>query len=161
MKSNLNNLINGLAIYLELNSIDEFKALPINDDLIRTVSKYLSISNEKITVSIVAELLNIDRASIYNTYPKTLEYIKGLITLQKNNIRLQKVRTKKGSIKKTIPKSEKFSNLNNEKVEELMSIIMSLAFKKKTQEKQINELKSTIASLRSDITEYKKQLDHY
>ena len=38
---------------------------------------------------------------------------------------------------------------------------MSLAFKKKTQEKQINELKSTIASLRSDITEYKKQLDHY
>ena len=93
MKSNLNNLINGLAIYLELNSIDEFKALPINDDLIRTVSKYLSISNEKITVSIVAELLNIDRASIYNTYPKTLEYIKGLITLQKNNIRLQTART--------------------------------------------------------------------
>ena len=39
-----------------------------------------------------------------------------------------------------------------------MSVIMSLEFQKKTQEKQINKLKSTVASLQSEIREYKKLL---
>ena len=39
-----------------------------------------------------------------------------------------------------------------------MSVIMSLEFQKKTQEKQINKIKYTVASLQYEISEYKKLL---
>ncbi|QKW82430.1 hypothetical protein [Acinetobacter sp. FDAARGOS_724] len=84
MKKDLTDLIEGLLIYLELTSIHELRSLSINEDLIRKVANFLSGTDEKITIGKIAELLDINRASIYNTYPKTLEYIKGLIILQKN-----------------------------------------------------------------------------
>ena len=62
------------------------------------------------------------------------------------------------STKKPTVKTAKFNELNEEKIKSFMSIIMSLEFQKKTQDKQINQLKSTVASLQSEIKEYKKML---
>ena len=83
MKSDLNKNINGLIKYLELNSIEDLRALPIDNDLIGKVGNYLLESKEKITTSKVADLLGINRASIYNTYPKSAQYLQALIAQQK------------------------------------------------------------------------------
>ena len=83
MMKDLNDSINGLINYLELNSIDELRALPIDNDLIGKVGNYLLESKEKITTSKVADLLGINRASIYNTYPKSAQYLQALIAQQK------------------------------------------------------------------------------
>ncbi|MGQ0475356.1 hypothetical protein [Acinetobacter variabilis] len=161
MKKDLTDLIEGLLIYLELTSIHELRSLSINEDLIRKVANFLSGTDEKITIGKIAELLDINRASIYNTYPKTLEYIKGLIILQKNKNNQRKAIKSKNSVKKPLPKTDTFRELNQEKIERFMSIIMSLEYQKQSQAKQINLLKSTIASLNSEILEYKKMLGHY
>ncbi|ENX29398.1 MULTISPECIES: hypothetical protein [Acinetobacter] len=161
MMKDLNDSINGLINYLELNSIDELSALPIDNDLIGKVGNYLLESKEKITTSKVADLLGINRASIYNTYPKSAQYLQALIAQQKAINNQKNLAKRNSSVKKTTGKSPKFSELNEEKIERFMSIIMSLEYQKKRQEKQINQLKSTVASLQSEIREYKKTLGIY
>lgn len=161
MMKDLNDSINGLINYLELNSIDELRALPIDNDLIGKVGNYLLESKEKITTSKVADLLGINRASIYNTYPKSAQYLQALIAQQKAITNQKNLAKRNSSVKKTTGKFPKFSELNEEKIERFMSIIMSLEYQKKRQEKQINQLKSTVASLQSEIREYKKTLGIY
>lgn len=155
MKKDLTTLTNGLINYLELNSIHELRSLAINDDLIRNVADYLSVTDEKITIGKIAELLDINRASIYNTYPKTVNYIKGLITLQKNKNNQKKSIKNKILVNKITPKSDKFSELNEEKIEKFMSIIMSLQYQLSQKNKQIDQLKSHVASLQSTIDQLK------
>lgn len=154
MKDNLNNII-GLVKYLELNSIEELKKLPIDNDLIDKVGNYLLESKEKITTSKVAELLGINRASIYNTYPKSAQYLQALIAQQKA-INYKKINDKSDTaVKKNTEKSQKLTNLNKEKIERFMSIIMSLEYQKSQKDNQIQILKSRIISLESTINELK------
>ena len=158
MKSDLNKNINSLIKYLELNSIEDLRALPIDNDLIGKVGNYLLESKEKITTSKVADLLGINRASIYNTYPKSAQYLQALIAQQKAINNQKKLSKKFKTTKKINEPTEVLSKLDKERIEKFMSVIMSLEFQKKTQEKQINKLKSTVASLQSEIREYKKLL---
>lgn len=158
MKSDLNKNINSLIKYLELNSIEDLRALPIDNDLIGKVGNYLLESKEKITTSKVADLLGINRASIYNTYPKSAQYLQALIAQQKAINNQKKLSKKFKPTKKINEPTEVLSKLDKERIEKFMSVIMSLEFQKKIQEKQINNLKSTVASLQSEIREYKKLL---
>lgn len=158
MKSDLNKNINSLIKYLELNSIEDLRALPIDNDLIGKVGNYLLESKEKITTSKVADLLGINRASIYNTYPKSAQYLQALIAQQKAINNQKKLSKKSKTTKKINQPTEALSKLDKERIEKFMSVIMSLEFQKKIQEKQINNLKSTVASLQSEIREYKKLL---
>ncbi len=155
MKKDLNNIIHGLVIYLELNSIDELRALPIDNNLIGKVSNYLLESKEKITISKVADLLGINRASIYNTYPQSTQYIQALIAQQKAINNQKKFAKKDSPDKRNNKKIPKFSNLNEEKIEKFMSIIMSLEYQNKQKDNQIHMLKSKIVSLESTISELK------
>lgn len=158
MKLDIIATTDGLVEYLKLNSIDELRSLTIDEKLIDQVGTYLLESQQKITTSIVAQLLGINRASIYNTYPKSAQYLQALIAQQKA-INTQKKLSKKSKPTKKINKpTEALSKLDKERIEKFMSVIMSLEFYKKTQEKEINELKSNIASLESKIREYKKLL---
>ncbi|MFN4052646.1 MAG: hypothetical protein ACK4HS_11785 [Acinetobacter junii] len=160
MKSDLNKNINGLIKYLELNSIEDLRALPIDNDLIGKVGNYLLESKEKITTSKVADLLGINRASIYNTYPKSAQYLQALIAQQKAINNQKKLSKKSKTIKKIKETTEALSRLDKERIEKFMSVIMSLEFQNKTQEKQINKLKSTVVSLQSEIKELKKLVDN-
>lgn len=160
MKSDLNKNINGLIMYLELNSIEDLRALPIDNDLIGKVGNYLLESKEKITTSKVADLLGINRASIYNTYPKSAQYLQALIAQQKAINNQKKLSKKSKTIKKIKETTEALSRLDKERIEKFMSVIMSLEFQNKTQEKQINKLKSTVVSLQSEIKELKKLVDN-
>lgn len=160
MKLDINATINGLIDYLKLNSIDELRSLTIDEKLINQVGTYLLESQQKITTSIVAQLLDINRASIYNTYPKSAQYLQALIAQQKA-ITIQKQINKKPKLTKRISaESTTLSSLDKERIENFMSIIMSLEFQKKRQENQINQLKSTVASLQSEIKELKKLIDN-
>ena len=160
MKSDLNKNINSLIKYLELNSIEDLRALPIDNDLIGKVGNYLLESKEKITTSKVADLLSINRASIYNTYPKSAQYLQALIAQQKAINNQKKLSKKFKTTKKINEPTEVLSKLDKERIEKFMSVIMSLEFQKKTQEKQINKLKSTVDSLQSEIKELKKLIDN-
>ncbi len=159
MKNDLNNTINGLLLYLELNSIDELRSLPINNDLINKVSNFLFESNEKITTSKVADLLSINRASIYNTYPQSAQYLQALIIQQKAFNNPKKLSKKNSPIKNTTEKAHKLNNLNKEKIEKFMTIIMSLEFQNKQKDKKIHMLNSKIASLESTIRDLKTSTD--
>lgn len=154
MKDNSNNII-GLVKYLKLDSIEELKKLPIDNDLIDKVGNYLLESKVKITTSKVAELLGINRASIYNTYPKSAQYLQALIAQQKaiNNKKIHDKRD--AAVKKNTEKSQKLNNLNKEKIERFMSIIMSLEYQNSQKNNQIQILKSRIISLESTINELK------
>ena len=143
---------------MELNSIEDLRALPIDNDLIGKVGNYLLESKEKITTSKVADLLGINRASIYNTHPKSAQYLQALIAQQKAINNQKKLSKKFKTTKKINEPTEVLSKLDKERIEKFMSVIMSLEFQKKIQEKQINNLKSTVASLQSEIREYKKLL---
>ena len=158
MKQDINAVTNGLVSYLGLNSIDELRSLDIDENLINKVGVYLLESKEKITTSKVADLLGINRASIYNTYPKSAQYLQALIAQQKAINNQKKLSKKSKTTKKINQPTEALSKLDKERIEKFMSVIMSLEFQKKTQEKQINKLKSTVASLQSEIREYKKLL---
>ena len=158
MKQDINAVTNGLVSYLGLNSIDELRSLDIDENLINKVGVYLLESKEKITTSKVADLLGINRASIYNTYPKSAQYLQALIAQQKAINNQKKLSKKFKTTKKINEPTEVLSKLDKERIEKFMSVIMSLEFQKKTQEKQINKLKSTVASLQSEIREYKKLL---
>jgi len=158
MKKNLVNIINGLVNHLELNSIEELRALAIDNDLICKVANYLLESKENITTSKVAELLDINRASIYNTYPKAAKYLQVLIIQQKATNNLKNLNKTNTPIKKKIEKTPKFSNLNEEKVERFMSIIMSLEQQMAMKNLQIHKLQAKIASLNSTIDELNLKL---
>ena len=158
MKQDINAVTDGLVSYLGLNSIDELRSLDIDENLINKVGVYLLESKEKITTSKVADLLGINRASIYNTYPKSAQYLQALIAQQKAINNQKKLSKKSKTTKKINQPTEALSKLDKERIEKFMSVIMSLEFQKKTQEKQINKLKSTVASLQSEIREYKKLL---
>ena len=158
MKQDINAVTDGLVSYLGLNSIDELRSLDIDENLINKVGVYLLESKEKITTSKVADLLGINRASIYNTYPKSAQYLQALIAQQKAINNQKKLSKKFKTTKKINEPTEVLSKLDKERIEKFMSVIMSLEFQKKTQEKQINKLKSTVASLQSEIREYKKLL---
>ncbi len=158
MKQDINAVTDGLVSYLGLNSIDELRSLDIDENLINKVGVYLLESKSKITTSIVAHLLDINRASIYNTYPQSAQYLQALIAQQKAINTQKKLSKKSKPTKKINEPTEALSKLDKERIEKFMSVIMSLEFQKKTQEKQINKLKSTVASLQSEIREYKKLL---
>ena len=158
MKQDINAVTDGLVSYLGLNSIDELRSLDIDENLINKVGVYLLESKEKITTSKVADLLGINRASIYNTYPKSAQYLQALIAQQKAINNQKKLSKKSKTTKKINQPTEALSKLDKERIEKFMSVIMSLEFQKKIQEKQINNLKSTVASLQSEIREYKKLL---
>ncbi|MCJ0929247.1 hypothetical protein MTX11_15000 [Acinetobacter lwoffii] len=158
MKQDINAVTDGLVSYLGLNSIDELRSLDIDENLINKVGVYLLESKEKITTSKVADLLGINRASIYNTYPKSAQYLQALIAQQKAINNQKKLSKKFKTTKKINEPTEVLSKLDKERIEKFMSVIMSLEFQKKIQEKQINNLKSTVASLQSEIREYKKLL---
>ncbi|TCB75659.1 hypothetical protein [Acinetobacter sp. ANC 4177] len=160
MKQDINTISNGLLIYLEINSIDELRSLNIDENLINKVGVYLLESKSKITTSIVAQLLGINRASIYNTYPQSAQYLQALIAQQKAINIKNKLNKKPKTTKKNSEPTESLSKLDKERIEKFMSIIMSLEFQKKKQENQINQLKSTVASLQSEIKELKKLLDN-
>ena len=158
MKQDINAVTDGLVSYLGLNSIDELRSLDIDENLINKVGVYLLESKEKITTSKVADLLGINRASIYNTQPKSAQYLQALISQQKAINNQKKLSKKFKTTKKINEPTEVLSKLDKERIEKFMSVIMSLEFQKKIQEKQINNLKSTVASLQSEIREYKKLL---
>lgn len=158
MKQDINAVTDGLVSYLGLNSIDELRSLDIDENLINKVGVYLLESKEKITTSKVADLLGINRASIYNTHPKSAQYLQALIAQQKAINNQKKLSKKFKPTKKINEPTEVLSKLDKERIEKFMSVIMSLEFQKKIQEKQINNLKSTVASLQSEIREYKKLL---
>lgn len=158
MKKNLVNIINNLVNHLELNSIEELRALAIDNDLICKVANYLLESKEKITFSKIAELLEINRASIYNTYPKSTLYIKALILQQKAGKSQKTLEKKSISIKSKINKKSQFSNLDQEKIEKFMSIIMSLEHQMKIKDLQIHKLQAKIASLQSTIDDLNLKL---
>ena len=158
MKQDINAVTDGLVSYLGLNSIGELRSLDIDENLINKVGVYLLESKSKITTSIVAHLLGINRASIYNTYPQSAQYLQALIAQQKAINTQKKLSKKPKTTKKINEPTEALSRLDKERIEKFMSVIMSLEFQKKTQEKQINKLKSTVASLQSEIREYKKLL---
>jgi cobalamin biosynthesis protein CbiD len=158
MKQDINAVTDGLVSYLGLNSIDELRSLDIDENLINKVGVYLLESKEKITTSKVADLLGINRASIYNTHPKSAQYLQALIAQQKAINNQKKLSKKFKTTKKINEPTEVLSKLDKERIEKFMSVIMSLEFQKKIQEKQINNLKSTVASLQSEIREYKKLL---
>ena len=158
MKQDINAVTDGLVSYLGLNSIDELRSLDIDENLINKVGVYLLESKEKITTSKVADLLGINRASIYNTNPKSAQYLQALIAQQKAINNQKKLSKKFKTTKKINEPTEVLSKLDKERIEKFMSVIMSLEFQKKIQEKQINNLKSTVASLQSEIREYKKLL---
>ena len=160
MKQDINAVTDGLVSYLGLNSIDELRSLDIDENLINKVGVYLLESKEKITTSKVADLLGINRASIYNTYPKSAQYLQALIAQQKAINNQKKLSKKFKTTKKINEPTEVLSKLDKERIEKFMSVIMSLEFQKKTQEKQINKLKSTVASLQSEIKELKKLIDN-
>lgn len=155
MKQDFNLITNGLLNYFGLESLEEFRSLNIDEKLINKVGLYLSESNIKFNISNIAQLLGINRASIYNTYPQSAEYLQALIAQQKAIIS-QKKSNKKPKTKKNTDPKEALKSLDKESIEKFMSIIMSLEFQKKTQEKQISKLKSTIASLQSELSQYKK-----
>lgn len=157
MKSDLNKNINGLIKYLELNSIEDLRALPIDNDLIGKVGNYLLESKEKITTSKVADLLGINRASIYNTYPKSAQYLQALIAQQKAINNQKKSVKKTSSVKNKTEKAPKFIELNEEKVHKFMSIIMSLEYQLARKNKQIQQMQAKIASLQSTINELEKR----
>lgn len=158
MKQDINAMTNELVSYLGLNSIDELRSLSIDEKLIGNVGTYLLESKRKITTSIVAQLLGINRASIYNTYPQSAQYLQALIAQQKAINTQKKLNKKSKPINKLSKQSETLSHLDKVRIEKFMSIIMSLEFQKKRQEKQINQLKSMVSSLNSEIQEYKKLL---
>ena len=160
MKQDINALTDGLVSYLGLNSIGELRSLDIDENLINKVGVYLLESKSKITTSIVAHLLGINRASIYNTYPQSAQYLQALIAQQKAINTQKKLSKKPKTTKKINEPREALSRLDKERIEKFMSVIMSLEFQKKTQEKQINKLKSTVASLQSEIKELKKLIDN-
>ena len=160
MKQDINAVTDGLVSYLGLNSIDELRSLDIDENLINKVGVYLLESKSKITTSIVAHLLGINRASIYNTYPQSAQYLQALIAQQKAINTQKKLSKKPKTTKKINEPREALSRLDKERIEKFMSVIMSLEFQKKTQEKQINKLKSTVASLQSEIKELKKLIDN-
>lgn len=160
MKLDITACTEGLVEYLKLDSIVELKSLTVDEKLIDQVGTYLLESQQKITTSIVAQLLGINRASIYNTYPKSAQYLQALIAQQKAMI-IQKKKNKKPIIAKKISsESANLNTLDKEKIEKFMSIIMSLEFQKKRQENQINQLKSTISSLQSEINGLRKLIDN-
>ncbi|MCU4313056.1 hypothetical protein KTG68_13900 [Acinetobacter variabilis] len=161
MKKDLSSSIHGLINYLGLNSIEELRSLSINNDLIENVGNYLLHSKEKITTSKVADLLGLNRASIYNTYPNSATYLRALIAQQKASNSQNHSTKSVSSVKKPSKQSPKFSDLNKEQIEKFFSIIMSLEFQNKKKDKQINELRSQVASLKSEIREYKKMLGDY
>lgn len=146
MKQDINAVTDGLVSYLGLNSIDELRSLDIDENLINKVGVYLleSKEKEKITTSKVADLLGINRASIYNTYPKSAQYLQALIAQQKAINNQKKLSKKFKTTKKINEPTEVLSKLDKERIEKFMSVIMSLEFQKKIQEKQINNLKSTV-----------------
>ena len=158
MKQDINAVTDGLVSYLGLNSIDELRSLDIDENLINKVGVYLLESKEKITTSKVADLLGINRASIYNTHPKSAQYLQALIAQQKAINNQKKLSKKFKTTKKINEPTEVLSKLDKERIEKFMSVIMSLEFQNKIQEIQINNLKSTVASLQSEIREYKKLL---
>ncbi|VXA86697.1 conserved hypothetical protein [Acinetobacter sp. 8I-beige] len=158
MKQDINFMSDGLLIYLELNTINELRSLNIDESLINKVGVYLLESKIKITTSIVAQLLGINRASIYNTYPQSAQYLQALIAQQKAINIKNKLNKKPKPTKKNSEPSENLSNLDKEHIAKFMSIIMSLEFQKKTQKKQIDKLKSIVASLQSEIREYNRLL---
>lgn len=160
MKQDINAVTDGLVSYLGLNSIGELRSLDIDENLINKVGVYLLESKSKITTSIVAHLLGINRASIYNTYPQSAQYLQALIAQQKAINTQKKLSKKPKTTKKINELTEALSRLDKERIEKFMSVIMSLEFQKKTQEKQINKLKSTVASLQSEIKELKKLIDN-
>ena len=160
MKQDINAVTDGLVSYLGLNSIGELRSLDIDENLINKVGVYLLESKSKITTSIVAHLLGINRASIYNTYPQSAQYLQALIAQQKAINTQKKLSKKPKTTKKINEPREALSRLDKERIEKFMSVIMSLEFQKKTQEKQINKLKSTVASLQSEIKELKKLIDN-
>ena len=160
MKQDINAVTDGLVSYLGLNSIGELRSLDIDENLINKVGVYLLESKSKITTSIVAHLLGINRASIYNTYPQSAQYLQALIAQQKAINTQKKLSKKPKTTKKINEPTEALSRLDKERIEKFMSVIMSLEFQKKTQEKQINKLKSTVASIQSEIKELKKLIDN-
>lgn len=150
---------NGLLIYLKIDSIDDFKKLTINYHLINKVADYLYENKEKITFSKISELLNINRASIYNTYPKSKKYIQILIHRQKSLKQyeidqLQNTKQEKNSFK--IAKENNELKLDKEKIQQFMSIIMSLELENERKDIIINKLKLKISSLESTISQLKE-----
>ena len=136
MKQDINAVTDGLVSYLGLNSIDELRSLDIDENLINKVGVYLLESKEKITTSKVADLLGINRASIYNTHPKSAQYLQALIAQQKAINNQKKLSKKFKTTKKINEPTEVLSKLDKERIEKFMSVIMSLEFQKKIQEKQ-------------------------
>ena len=150
---------NGLFIYLKIDSIDDLKKLTIDSHLINQVADYLYENKEKITFSKISELLDINRASIYNTYPKSKKYIQILINRQKSlkqseKDQLQNTKREKSSFK--IAKDNNELKLDKENIQNFMSIIMSLELENQRKDIIINKLKAKVSILESTINQLKE-----
>ncbi|MGX9607380.1 MULTISPECIES: hypothetical protein [Acinetobacter] len=147
-----------LLEYFNLESIDEFYNQKIDHELICKVANFLIESGEKLTFQKVSEILNINRASIYNTHGLASEYIKSLIIQQKASKQSALVNKKGFKLaKKPSSKNTEHTTLDTEKYEKFMSVIMSLEYQKQCQNRLIDQLKSEINSLKSTIKELKLQ----
>lgn len=150
---------NGLFIYLKIDSIDDLKKLTIDSHLINQVADYLYENKEKITFSKISELLDINRASIYNTYPKSKKYIQILINRQKSlkqseKDQLQNTKREKSSFK--IAKDNNELKLDKDNIQKFMSIIMSLEIENQRKDIIINKLKAKVSILESTINQLKE-----
>lgn len=149
--------LEGLLNYLNLDSLDDLHKKSIDHELICNVAKYLFESNEKITFGKVADFLNINRASIYNTHIKATTYIKSLIAQQKASKRIIPHKIKKSNALYS-NESKHIAKLDKDKIESFMSVIMSLEHQMDLKDLRISKLLARVSSLESTITELKKHL---
>ena len=150
--------LQGLLNYLKINTQEELINLTIDTDLINQVATYLYDNNIKITFSKVSELLGINRASIYNTYPKSKQYIKILINRQKVFNQAQRLNKNKEPLAKNKMNNNLGKDIDKAKIERFMTIIMNLELDISKKELMISSLKSKILSLQDTINSFKNNI---